>query len=114
MTAYIAALNAASERDRVAQQAALDQADARVAEAARERLTPLKDRLGRLLASIPLEVQQEGLSLSQLQSALRGRWRGNCHPGELGEALRKTGFTRRRRWGGAHGFQALWFPGPKT
>jgi hypothetical protein len=25
-------------------------------------------------------------------------WRGNCHPGELGMALRKLGFKRERRW----------------
>ncbi|HTQ23746.1 MAG TPA: hypothetical protein VMI09_03560, partial [Candidatus Binataceae bacterium] len=34
------------------------------AEAARVRLTPLGDRLARLLATIPIEVQREGLSLS--------------------------------------------------
>ena len=49
-----------------------------------------KDRLARLLASIPVEVQREGLSLSSLQTSLRGRRRGNCHPGELGAALRAS------------------------
>ena len=59
------------------------------AKAARVRLTPLEDRLTRLLATIPAEVQREGLSLSVLQASLRGRSRGNCHPGELGNAMRK-------------------------
>ena len=72
------------------------------------RLTPLEDRLTRLLATIPIEVQREGLSLAALQTSLRGRRRGNCHPGELGTALRKLGFTRRRQWSGGAGFRALW------
>jgi hypothetical protein len=53
---------------------------------ARERLTPLEERLSRLLAAIPVELQRDGLSLSSLQASLRGRWRGNCHPGESGTA----------------------------
>jgi hypothetical protein len=104
MSAYIAALNAAiaieqsqrAERDRVATQAA------------RERLTPLEERLARLLATIPSEIQREGLSLSSLRASLRGRWRGNCHPGELGAALRKAGFKRERRWHADAGFRAVW------
>jgi adenylate cyclase len=40
-------------------------------EAARERLMPLEERLSRLLATIPGEIQREGLSLSSLQASLR-------------------------------------------
>jgi hypothetical protein len=78
------------------------------AQTARERLTPLEDRLARLLATIPVEVQREGLSLASLQASLRGRWRGNVHPGELGSALRKLGFTRQRQWADDAGFRAVW------
>jgi hypothetical protein len=57
----------------------------------RERLTPLEERLSRLLA---IEIQREGLPLSLLQASRRGHWRGSCHhPGELGTALRKLGFN---------------------
>jgi hypothetical protein len=105
MSAYIAALNAAAERDR-----AQRQEKERVAiQAVRDRLTPLEERLSRLLATIPIEIQREGLSLASLQASLRGRWRGNCHPGELGTALRKLGFTRRRQWSDGTGFRALWY-----
>ncbi len=106
MSAYIALLNAAVERDR-AQHVEKQRA---ATQATRERLTPLEERLSRLLATIPIEIQREGLSLSTLQASLRGRWRGNCHPGELGTALRKLGFTRQRRWHEGAGFQALWYP----
>ena len=60
------------------------------------RLTPLEDRLARLLATIRIDVQREGLLLAAFQTSLRGRRRGNCHPGELGAALRRLGFERRR------------------
>ena len=78
------------------------------AQAARRRLTPLETRVSKLLATIPDAVQREGLSLASLQASLRGRWRGNCHPGELGTALRKLGFTRHRQWRGSDGFRAVW------
>jgi hypothetical protein len=62
------------------------------------------------VATIPMKMHREGLSLASLQVSLRGRWRGNCHPGELGTALRKLGFKRERRWHGGSGFGALWYP----
>ena len=106
MSAYVARLKAA--------QANIDHQKAETvrasADAARERLTSLDDRLARLLLTIPKDVQREGLSLPALQTSLRGRWRGSCHPGELGRALRKAGFVRKRDWSGDAGFQALWFP----
>ncbi|MFY0690450.1 MAG: hypothetical protein JXR14_00855 [Paracoccaceae bacterium] len=76
---------------------------------ARERLSPLEDRLERLLATIPADVQHEGLSLASLQTSLKGRWRGSCHPGELGGALRKLGYVRKRQWAGGSSFRTLWF-----
>ncbi len=48
---------------------------AAAAEAA-ERLTPLHDRLARLLATNLPDVQSDGLSLPTLQASLRARWRG--------------------------------------
>jgi hypothetical protein len=59
-----------------------------------------------VLTTIPVELQAEALSLASFQTSLRGRWRGNCHLGELNAALRKLGFTRHCRWRGANGFQA--------
>ncbi len=100
---YAAKVNARREENKRAKAEAC-------AQAARERLTPLEDRLKRLLAKIPIEVQREGLSLSTLLISLRGRHRGNAHPGELGSALRKLGYVRKRDWKDEDGFRALWFP----
>ena len=72
------------------------------------RLIPLEERLQRLLKTIPKELLSEGISLSSIQERLRGRRRGKAHPGELGEALRKLGFKRERRWRSGAGFSAVW------
>ena len=75
-----------------------------------ERLTPLEERLKRLLSQMPEEMVAKGLSLDELRRLLAGKWKGNCHPGELGAALRKLGFIRRRNWSEAEGaFRARWF-----
>jgi hypothetical protein len=105
---WMSQLEAAAKADRDKRQAERDEKARAEADPARVRLTPLEDRLTRLLATIPLEVQREGLSLSSLQASLRGRWRGNAHPGDVGRALRRLGFERRRNWAGdADGFRAL-------
>ena len=76
-----------------------------------ERLTPLEDRLAKLLTTIPLEIKTQGLSLPAIRTMLAGKWRGKCHPGELGIALRRLGYERRRNWSnGTQSFSALWFP----
>lgn len=106
MSAYVKHL-----KELVALEAGVREAQqAAVKNDSRRDLSPLDDRLQRLLATIPTERQVEGLSLTTLQTALRGRWRGNCHPGDLGRALRRLGYTRRREWSGGEGFRALWFP----
>jgi hypothetical protein len=81
---WMSQLEAAAKANRDKRQAGRDDKARAEAEAARVRLTPLDARLTRLLATIPVEVQREGLSLSSLQASLRGRSRGNCHPGDLG------------------------------
>ena len=113
MLYFASQLKADAEARRAKRQAERDEKGRAEAEAARERLTPLDQRLGRLLATIPPEVHREGLSLTTLQGQLRARGRGHsrCHAGELGEALRRAGFVRERRWrGNAEGFCALWYP----
>ncbi len=76
----------------------------------RERLTPLEERLAKLLATIPPEIKSQGLSLPAIRTMLAGKWRGKCHPGELGVALRRLGYERRRNWSdGTKSFSALWF-----
>ena len=106
MSSYVTRLN---EEVRRAAEDVARQRD-RQADDARERLKPLGDRLARLLATMPRDIQRQGVSLAVLQTSLRGRRGSKCHAGELAAVLRKQGFVRRRQWRGQAGFRALWFP----
>lgn len=95
----------------VAREASVAEAHKAEVMAWRERMTPLETRVSKLLSTIPAEIQHQGISLSSLRGMLAGKWRGKCHPGELGQALRKLGYQRRRNWSNAtSSFSALWFP----
>jgi len=75
-----------------------------------ERISPLEIRLSKLLAGMPPRIIEQGLSLDSLRRLLAGKWKGNCHPGELGAALRKLGFVRKRSWKkGDDGFRSKWY-----
>ena len=113
MKAYLNVLTNEVEAQRIRREATRRAHAEAASVAAREKLVPLDDRLARLLSTIPVEVQREGPSITALQAQLRARGRGHtrCHVGELGEALRRRGWARVRRWdGGTSGFQALWYP----
>ena len=74
-------------------------------------LTPLHKRLQRLLDTIPSSEQRKGLSLLDLQSCLRGRKGGLPHIGELGAAMRRLGWQRRRAWSNEDtAFSSKWYP----
>ena len=110
MSCYISGLVEASEREAVE----LASGQTKQLDVVRDRLTPLEERLARLLTTIPAEVLRDGVALSALQARLKGRGRGSCHPGELGAALRKAGFVRERKWSDDDGFRALWFRRPAS
>jgi hypothetical protein len=75
----------------------------------RERLTPLEQRVRKLVADIPPEVAAEGISMASLQDQLKGRWRGKAPAGLIGTCLRKLGWRRARYWRGDDiGFRATW------
>ena len=77
----------------------------------RDRRTSLDDRLKHLLSTIPPEVQAAGLSIVEVQTMLRprGSTRSICTAGQLGDALRRLGFERERRWrDGRSSFRAIW------
>jgi hypothetical protein len=98
----------------VAEHRAQDDA-AEQAAAARDRLNSLDGKLERLLGAIPPEVQAAGLSITEVQRMLRppGAGRSCCNAGQLGDALRRQGFTRERSWyDGRAGFRALWHRRP--
>jgi hypothetical protein len=103
---YVAELNR-----HVEEQHAVTQARQAAKAAAEHDLATLDGKLKRLLSTIPAEVQAEGLSIVELQVLLRPRGsdRSCCTAGQLGDALRRLGFVRERRWhDGRSSFRALW------
>jgi len=110
MATYLETTRAHYEQLSEAKTKTISLADAEATVQWAERLTPLEDRLAKLLATIPQEIKSQGLSLPAIRTMLAGKWRGKCHPGELGVALRKLGYERRRNWAvGTQSFSALWY-----
>jgi hypothetical protein len=103
---YLAELNAHAAEQRT--QDAVKQVQAA---AERDRRTSLDDQLKHLLGTIPPEIQDEGLSIISIQVMLRppGSERSCATAGQLGDALRRLGFVRERRWrDGRSSFRAIW------
>lgn len=76
-----------------------------------ERLTPLVDRLRKLIDGLPPEEQSKPRSLEFFRVRLRGRLGRCARAGDVGEALRELGWTRRRSWAGpGRSFCAYWYP----
>jgi hypothetical protein len=107
MSIFVSNLNGLAEASPLEAEAR-KQAD----EAQRRSLEPVERRLVRLLAAIPADEQARGLSIAQLQSQLKARGRGHMHAhiGEIGAALRRAGFMRKRAWRPSEGFVARWYP----
>lgn len=92
------------------QEFAKAQSQANAVEHQRAPLTPLHTRLQKLLETLPLSEQRQGLSLLNLQARLRGRKGGLPHIGELGAAIRRLGWQRRRRWSDeTTSFSSKWY-----
>lgn len=82
----------------------------------RERLTPLHQRLTKLLLEIPDDLKAQGLSLESLRVQLAGRYSQTARAADVAAALRKLGWARTRCWRGdesPEGFRARWLPPSK-
>lgn len=106
---YLEKLNAKLEQDLAKREHEQADEEQKTIAAWQHAMTPLEQRLKKILDEMPEQVKANGVSLPVLQQMLKGRWRGNAHPGQLGVALRKLGYVRERRWrGDESGFIALW------
>jgi hypothetical protein len=109
---YQADMRAAAERSRQTRQDL--EADRQSAlQTFRDTATPLVDRLKSVIAGIPPEHEHEPRTLEFFRERLAGRTPGTkAHDGELGTALRRLGWVRKRNWHGttSSGYASLWFP----
>ena len=106
---YLEELKANLAKEHAAKQQQFDEQEQKAVATWQHAMTPLDQRLKILLDDMPELIKTSGVSLPALQQMLKGRWRGNAHPGELGAALRKLGYLRTRSWRGDEvAFVALW------
>jgi hypothetical protein len=76
-----------------------------------ETLTPLTERIQKLIASLPECERNTPKTMEFFQTRLRGRKGKTAHVGEIGEALRKLGWIRKRAWSDHEmGFRGYWYP----
>ena len=104
MSAYTAKLHQESQRRNTL--VALDRAKRK--KDLQQRLAPLDERLARLLTTIPDEMIRDGIQLKSLQERLKGRKGSTCHPGDLGRALARLGFKRKRKWVNGEPTPTIW------
>lgn len=78
------------------------------------RRAPVELRVGAVLSAIPRSIARKGVPFSYIQGQLAGRSRGalTCGNAELGRALVRRGWQRRRTWERREkdGALTLWFP----
>ncbi len=70
-------------------------------------LAPLIQRLQKFIAGLPPEQRTQPQSLEFFRVSLKGRQGRQAQAGELGDILRKLGYTRLRGWRDG-GFKATW------
>lgn len=76
----------------------------------RERRSPIRDRLQAALASLPVELAQDGLTWDQITPLVMGRRGGRPSTKELSAALRALGWTRVRLWSVDPPSAMVWYP----
>ncbi len=72
-------------------------------------LAPLILRVKKFIDGLPPDQRTQPQSLEFFRASLRGRQGRKAQAGELGDVLRKLGYTRVRGWRDG-GFKAIWYP----
>ena len=95
---------------REAQRAEVDAKRQSELEQYRDRNSTMTDKVKRVIAAMPPEERDQPRKIAWFREKLKGRRGGPCHPGELGVALAKLGFERRRSWALNAPRGCLWYP----
>ncbi len=72
-------------------------------------LAPLIQRVQKFVAGLSADQRTQPQSLEFFRVSLKGRQGRKAQAGELGDVLRKLGYTRVRGWRDG-GFKAVWHP----
>lgn len=72
-------------------------------------MRPMHERVESVLRQLTPDELNAGIRLEWLCEQIAGKYRGCAQPRQIGAALRRLGFTRKRCWrGGDIGFRSTW------
>ena len=74
-------------------------------------LKPLTLQLEELMLSLPPSLCSRPWAMEDFLNRLEGRYRNRPHPANVGLALRKLGWVRRRDWSANGGGRRFWYVG---
>ena len=106
---YIASLRAHTHAQARLRQLAQEVADLeRLAQLKRQR--PLDDQITTFMRSLPPAQRDRAWSMGDLLPHLTGKYRATPHAKEVGQALRRLGWSRKRLYAGGYDGARYWFP----
>ena len=114
MDTWIEQVNRA-QAERATRRPDLEARDTELRAQEERRRMGMDERVRRVIATLPPELRGQPLPLSYFIERMASKWRrgGQAHAGEVGGALTRLGWTRRRVWRSQtfHGrYPAVWFP----
>ena len=109
MKLYIDHLRAERERARVESKEAIQAAERKRLRDSRIQCdTPLTEQVEALMRSLPPAQRNRPWAMDELVARLRGRYNARPCAGEVGDALRRLGWTRIRDWSKGGGGRRVW------
>jgi hypothetical protein len=75
-----------------------------------KRTKPLEDQITGLMRTLPPELRNRPWSMAELVNQLTGKYRDRPHPQQVGQALRRLGWQRERRWENGYDGVRVWLP----
>lgn len=71
---------------------------------------PLEDQIVELMRTLPPQLRDRPWSMAELVTRLTGKYRDRPHTQCVGEALRRLGWRRERRYADGYDGRRVWFP----
>jgi transposase len=75
-----------------------------------KRVKPLDQQITELMNTLPAQLRNRPWSMAELVQRLTGKYRARPHPQQVGDALRRLGWKRERRWGKGFDGVRVWVP----
>lgn len=79
-----------------------------------KRTKPLDEQITELMRTLPPQLRDRPWSMGELVQRLTGKYRERPHAQRVGEALRRLGWRRERRWEKGFDGVRVWIPARTT